>query len=525
MPLSPERMAELDQYYANQPDYLTQLAPEQPKPTGLTPERIAQLDQFYANKNQPNMLEDVAKSSIYRGLPEGLAASTIGGMGLNVTHALADATRWAGGQAYKAIEGEELPNYTENPIPTSSDVVKSVANNLIGTDLYEPKTVPGQYANTLTQFAGGAKATGIPLASAIPAAVVSETAGQATKGTPYEGPARIAGALLTPAAIAGGRGALNSLKITPKTTSAEVRAASTQAFADADAAGGILKPHITDAWVGNASSILPQTPAGRAIFNQKSPSAEIINNLQSGIKGKPLTLAEAQEIDSKLGDMISGEVDSLTGKLSTEGNNLLHIQRTLRDTIETAGPSDIAGGKAGFDALNKGRQLWAAQARMGDIERIITKSQGADNPSTVLKNGFRALANNPSRMRGFTAQEKSAILHASKTGLLTGGLKTLGSRLMSGIAGTVAGAAGAGPIGAAAGLVAGEAAGAPLRAAANSLQKGRANSVLDRIAARPIVQTAMPQLQSSPNLLTSMMPQNAVPTSILASLLAQQRTP
>jgi hypothetical protein len=62
MPISPERMAELDAYYAtktaapvvlsNKPDYLTQLAPDELSQS-LTPERMAELDAFYASKQPP----------------------------------------------------------------------------------------------------------------------------------------------------------------------------------------------------------------------------------------------------------------------------------------------------------------------------------------------------------------------------------------------------------------------------------------------------------------------------------------
>ncbi len=57
MPLTPEKIAALDKYYAQQalplePDFLTQLVPDQ-KPSGLTPEKIAALDAYFAQQNAP----------------------------------------------------------------------------------------------------------------------------------------------------------------------------------------------------------------------------------------------------------------------------------------------------------------------------------------------------------------------------------------------------------------------------------------------------------------------------------------
>jgi hypothetical protein len=69
---------------------------------------------------------------------------------------------------------------------------------------YQPKSVPGQYAKTIGEFApmavnpsGGAlPALGKFITGGVLPAVASETAGQFTKGTGFEGPARIAGAVL-----------------------------------------------------------------------------------------------------------------------------------------------------------------------------------------------------------------------------------------------------------------------------------------------------------------------------------------
>jgi hypothetical protein len=91
--------------------------------------------------------------------------------------------------------------------------------------LYQPQTVPGQYASTITEFLPGmlvpgggagsaaARAGGKLLNTVVPA-VTSETAGQITKGTPYEPWARgvagvagglAAGKLITPMRPATGQ--------------------------------------------------------------------------------------------------------------------------------------------------------------------------------------------------------------------------------------------------------------------------------------------------------------------------------
>ncbi len=82
--------------------------------------------------------------------------------------------------------------------PSYQDVVSGIESKF--GPMYKPQTVPGEYANTVGQFAAGALAgpggvarkaalTGVP-------GVVSEAAGQATKGSEFEPYARMGGALL-----------------------------------------------------------------------------------------------------------------------------------------------------------------------------------------------------------------------------------------------------------------------------------------------------------------------------------------
>ena len=85
----------------------------------------------------------------------------------------------------------------------SPQILPAVSRATGGFTEYQPQTTAGEYARTAGEFAGGAAAIPIggPLrsvaASLLPAAV-SETAGQLTEGSDYEGAARLAGALGTP---------------------------------------------------------------------------------------------------------------------------------------------------------------------------------------------------------------------------------------------------------------------------------------------------------------------------------------
>lgn len=422
----------------------------------------------------PSVPEDVAKSTFYRGLPEGIAAVTPLGFSLNMVRGISDLGRAGVGEIYKKVYGEELPHYTKNPVPTSSDVLKFLSKEALGKDLYEPKTIPGEYANTLTQFASGGIASGAPLRPLLAAGLASETAGQATRGTDWETPARILGGL-----VGGGLVSSRGNSRAPLKTSEDVRAGASNLYKLAEQKGGVLPSEFTQKWVDNAQNILPQTKVGRTVLGD-TPSTRLVSRLEE-IKNEPLTLRAAQEIDSALGELMDANVNPRTGKLAAEGNKFYKIQKQLRDQIAEAKPQDIVGGKEGFDTWKAARSEWSKAAKLNDVERILARAEGADNPTTLIKNGFRNLANNPERMRSFSREERKAIKEAAKTGVAGGALKFAGGRLMSGALGTIAGAAGGGPAGAVVGGIAGGLGGTALRNMSESLQRQRANRVLNTV--------------------------------------------
>lgn len=100
--------------------------------------------------------------------------------------------------------------------PTPADVTQRIES--VTGPFYKPQTTAGEYARTTGQFAGGAVMPGGPVQrtfNVLAPAVASETAGQLTKGTAYEAPARFAGAL------GGGVGA--SLLTRPGTASQAIK--------------------------------------------------------------------------------------------------------------------------------------------------------------------------------------------------------------------------------------------------------------------------------------------------------------
>jgi hypothetical protein len=421
-------------------------------------------------QKQVGAIEDAINSVAYRGLPEAIAASTPLGFGANIIRGASDATRWLGGKVYKGFTGEGLPHYTENPIPSSSDMLQSASQKLLGKNLYEPKTLAGEYANTVAQFGAGGKILGAPLSATIPAAVASETAGQLTKGTGWEIPARLA------AAVVVGNYSANRGGREPVKTASEVRQGATNLFKQAEQEGANIPAATTNSFIDDASALLPQTEAGKLVLGKNS-ATELVDRIQ-GLRDQPLTLAAAQEIDSGLGRLISKEIDPRSGKLNAEGQQIYSIQQKLRDSV------DNLPEQPGLKTLKKAKAEWAKQARMSDLERIVEFAENTDNPTTSIRSGARTLINNKKRFGQYNKQEQAAIRHMAKTGIATGALRIVGSRLISTAVGAASGAAGGGFLGGMAGATVGGGIGYGARELANKRQIGRANQAIETVANR-----------------------------------------
>lgn len=207
----------------------------------------------------------------------------------------------------------------------------------------------------------------------------------------------------------------------------DIRASANEAYKRADKAGGILRTQFTDNFVNEIQGLKPQTPAGKLLSGDDEFS-KIVDRL-SGLKGKPISLSEAQEIDEFLGTAVDGFVQT-NGKLSKQGKKIFDVQTKFRNMIEGASASDIVGAKRGFDALKEGRKLWSQSLKLGDVERIINRAEQMDQPANAIRSGFRTLLNNPARMRGFSEAERKAIKKAADEGIVTGILRPFSSRLV-----------------------------------------------------------------------------------------------
>lgn len=296
-------------------------------------------------------------------------------------------------------------------------------------------------------------------------------------------------AMVVPSAVKGGQAVLdagaNTLKAAipkpkmAKLSSEEIRAMGSQAFKEADQIGGVLKPQFMDEFITEIGKKTPQTTAGKILAGD-SAVTKFLKRAQA-LRGKPLTLEAAKEVDEVLSDLAYSDIDSF-GKFGKEGQKFLDMQKTFRKMIEDADQTKIINPQ-GFDKLKEARNYWSTSLRLRDVERIIDTAENMQTPSNSIKTGFRNLLKRGDKIKGYSPAEVEAIYKASKTGLVTDVLNVFGSRLGP-IAGGIGGFTVGGPLG---GAVTGAAtyAGSTLaRKGAEAIQKGKANKVADLIRLR-----------------------------------------
>lgn len=280
-------------------------------------------------------------------------------------------------------------------------------------------------------------------------------------------------------------------------TSTNVADLAKRSFDAADTSGGVLTPDAADGWLKRSSSLVPQSERGIAAAGEDAATKFI--NSQMPFQGKPMSLADARELYTTLGNQIEAEVNPITGKMSNTGRNLYSMQQDLRDTLMNAKPEDLLGGADGVAAWREGQKLWTIQTRMADIERLLAKAEAGDVPATAIKNAFKNYVNRPGNLTGLPDDVVYALKSAGRTGIVTGALKTLGSKFTAGVSGGAAGglaaALGGGIPGAAISGMAGAgvagAAGYPLRMAANALQRAPVQEALDRLGNSAVIDEAV----------------------------------
>jgi len=277
-----------------------------------------------SSADQPSVAWDVAKS-----LGSGLVKGVIGAVN-TVPMAIEAGTRGVEAAANYLAPGSEFTRSLAEGRRQAEEnrrVIEQARGKLFYD--YTPQSIPGEYAQTTSEFipSGGRNARG--LLQTIPAAVASETAGQLFKGTPLEAPARVIAAV-------GGGGA-GALATTPRTTERALAAR--------------LPSYVTQENVNQAENLMRDAHARGITLTW--PEA------LSHVTGKPVLtdmqrlLESAAETRGELGEKLAGRPAQLDKAALEEFGNI---------APGTAEPSVV------------GRQVQeAARGTLNDARKIINQ--------------------------------------------------------------------------------------------------------------------------------------------------------
>jgi len=538
------------------PALLSQLEVGGPKPVS-DPELLAQLDA------QPNMAADVAKSAGIGVVKGAIGIPGIYGnlqqLGNSGRQFLEDKFGEPGGKVFKWLREQSAPyQHLSNrgdvmfmpPMPTSGDIQGKIEQTT--GKFYEPKTTPGQYAQTVGEMVPAALAGsgGIAerlLMNAVVPGVASEAAGQATKGTAYEPFARIGAAVAAPVAVGGLINAARTPLIDLPTADA-LKQAGSNGFDDFRNSGLILKSGGSTGSTGVATMGTPAASDGiKAVAERMRAQLEAqgfdstlagktferLNKLENPPDKSFITAANLHSIRQNLGK-IGEEVNPITGKATQDAAAASIAKRILDDYIVSPPAGDVLAGDVGKASevfkTALGNYSAGSRASMLDrkLEQAAVRSDVANSGQNYANTARGRVADvylNPKLHSGWSPEELAQAKRVTEgtgvgnaarfAGNMLGGGGGLGA-IASGAAGAGAGSAIGGPVGAAIGATA-PAFGYALKKLSNASTNRQIDILEQLIRARsPLAQELLANI---PTPIT-----DRAPAAIARALLATQQS-
>jgi hypothetical protein len=291
--------------------------------------------------------------------------------------------------------------------------------------MYKPKTTAGEYTETVASFAPNAVAPGSAINRAgrvLLPGIVSEDAGQATKGTKWEPLARTAGAL------AGGIGqgiaeGVGHARANPIPTTADLKGAADSIYRNARSAGVGIDPQAYDTLVGDIGSAVKDAGTHPKLHPKV---AGVMESLEDAKTGQSIPLDDLE----RLRRIANGAAKSIEPDERRVAGVILDKIDDFMDNLSPA--QTTSGNPAVASTLSEARGIWAKMRKSETITDAIERADNMaltqnGNRAAALRSQFQALAKNKKAMRGFSAAERDAIKHVARVGAVTGTLSAVGA--------------------------------------------------------------------------------------------------
>lgn len=372
--------------------------------------------------------EDAAKSF---GSGVGIGTSALLGLPRDIADLTGVGVEWLAGKA--GIDPQTAKSAYEAINPTSrlpsSATVRGNIESVTG-EFYKPQTTVGEYSQTIGEFAPSALAGPGGLArkavmTAVPA-IISETAGQATKGTSAEPYARAAGALVGGGVTAGTKSFTNAKIMSGAAKSSKQLAKiSKDAYSVADQTmskirmdqrtfGGIVRGMNNEASKHGFGGALSETTEklygkSRSIMNDMN---KMFKDVASGGRPAP-SYKDIEDYRKVLGYVVRGERD-IKGNLSADGQLALTFQNKLDDFVART-------------PYKEARNAYRTRRKVERIEMAIEDAaQRGASEEQAVKNEFRKLVRENRKTKLFDVQELAYINRVANHTSASNMLETLG---------------------------------------------------------------------------------------------------
>lgn len=209
----------------------------------------------------------------------------------------------------------------------------------------------------------------------------------------------------------------------------EVKKASAAAYKKADELGGTINEQGANTFISKVrKAVVPENERTGRVFKNETVR-KLVDDIAEEYSDKPMTLSDIEALDQTLGREANRFFSKIDGA-KPEFGDIKDIQHALREAVEESinNPEFIKGSTEGFDAYKNAVMLYARGKRLEEIEGIVNRSLGQQQPARALRRGFDRLR----QSKGFSrySQEEQAIIDtlANET-LSSEGVKAFTSRL------------------------------------------------------------------------------------------------
>ena len=164
--------------------------------------------------------------------------------------------------------------------------------------------------------------------------------------------------------------------------------------------------------------------SGKLNKNLHRNTLSVMEDIRDAAKKGDVGLEDLDQYRQLLNESVQKSTDRLTGSVDSDGQKSQLLISKLDDLIDNLKPNDLGvGGKQATDLLKQARSDWKTFKKFQRITNLVERA--GDDPNR-LKSAFQRFVANKKNLRGFTKDERDALVFAAEN---TGGeklLKTLG---------------------------------------------------------------------------------------------------